>query len=153
MAVRERQATFADALWVWWNMRDIDHEEASAVTHWPVLLTMLWGVLFTEVIALHGDGVPIALYGVRPCREDRRVGLIWMLSTHRIADHKRDVFEACEAYVRRCARRYRALGNAVYVKNAMAMRFVQRLGFEIVLKPQTVRGKLFYPIVRMSCAD
>jgi hypothetical protein len=150
LAANTRKATIVDAVRLWRNMRDIDREEAAAVTRIPVLLTLLWGVLCTEVVALYADGELLALYGVRDMGGGQ--GYIWMLSTHAVALHKREVFEACTAYVDRCARRFDVLFNWVFAKNDKALRFVQRLGFEIVLEPMTVHGKPFYPIRRFSCA-
>lgn len=145
-----RKATVFDAVLLWMHMRPIDREEAGAVTRIPVLLTLLWGVLFTEVVALSNDhGDLLALYGVRDL--GRGIGFIWMLSTGAVARHGREVMRACADYVDDCARRYDVLVNAVFAKNDKAVSFVLRLGFHIG-EPVTVRGAVFFPITRYSCA-
>lgn len=134
---------------LWRRMRPIDREEAAAATRIPVLLTLLWAVFCTEVVALNADGELLAVYGVRELASGS--GLIWMLSTDAVTSHKREVMEACAGYVERCAKRYPTLVNAVYAKNDTAVRFVRRLGFNVG-EPVTVRGAVFLPIERVSCA-
>lgn len=155
MEAKIRKATILDAVRLWRNMADIDREEAAAATRIPVLLTLLWGVLFTEVIALRVRGEMLALFGVRGVRALPGSGLIWMLSTRAMALHEREVKRAvmlaCMDYVSDCAKRYDLLFNAVYAKNDKALRFVRRLGFTVG-EPVTVRGAVFHPIVRESCA-
>jgi hypothetical protein len=129
-------------------MRPIDREEAAAATRIPVLLSLLWGVLFTEVEALYAGGELCAMYGSRNMGSG--VGYIWMLSTDAVARHKRDVFEACAEYIDVCAMRYRLLVNAVYAKNYPALGFVSRLGFSIGERV-FIRGAEFYAIARSSC--
>ncbi len=149
MEANTRKATLVDAVRLWRNMRDIDREEAAAVTRIPVLLTLLWGVLFTDVVALYADGELLALYGVRDM--GKGAGYIWMLSTRSVALYPRVVMQACAAYVEDCARRFDVLQNAVFAKNDGALRFVRRLGFEV--GPSfTFRGEAFRPIARFSCA-
>lgn len=150
MEANARKATLVDAWRLWRNMRPNDHEEAAAVTWVPVLLGLLWGVLFTEVLALYSGAELLALYGVRG--EVGDIGYIWMLSTRSVVLHKRAVMVACASYVDLCASRYRVLYNAVYAKNDTALRFVQRLGFHVG-EPFAARGEVFYPIVRFSCAE
>lgn len=154
-AVSERKATIGDAIRLWWGMREIDREEAEIVTWWPVLLTLLWGVLFTEVRALRRNSTVLALYGSRDFGHlEPGLGYIWMLATHEAAlEHNRPhVFIAAAAYVNLCQERYPVLGNAVYAKNVKALRFVQRLGFEV--RPAVaVHGELFHPIARLACAE
>jgi hypothetical protein len=144
----EARATIGDVFRLWRRIRPIDREEAAAVTRIPVLLTLLWGVLFTEAVALYAGDELLALYGVRSIGNGQ--GLIWMLSTGAVVRHKRDVVDACARYVADCARRYDVLVNAVYAKNTTALRFVRRLGFHVG-EPMTVRGAVFYPIARFSC--
>lgn len=154
MEASTRKATLADAVRVWWHMRAIDREEAAAATRIPVLLTLLWGVLFTEVFALHAGGAPVALMGVRDQGRvyGDTVGYIWMLSTRAVALHKSAVMRACACYVGDCAARFDVLVNAVYAKNDTALRFVRRLGFKVG-EPIAVRGASWCPIVRLSCVE
>lgn len=151
-SVSERKATIVDAIKLWWNMRAIDLEEAEIVSRVPVIWRLIRWVLLTEVRSLRRDKRVIALYGVT--QMDEGLGCIWMLATHDAALdwNKPHVYAACAAYVEECHRRFPVLGNAVYAKNAQALRFVKRLGFT-VQPAMVVHGALFHPISRVSCAE
>ena len=149
MAASARKATVLDAVRLSRNMRACDREEARASTRIPIVLLLAWAVLRTEVVALYAENALLALYGVRDV--GRGEGLIWMLSTRNVVNHKREVMQACAAYVSECALRFNVLSNHIHVNNPTAVRFVERLGF-YVGEPIIARGATWRPIVRYSCA-
>jgi hypothetical protein len=136
-------------------MRIIDMEEAAIVSRWPVLLRLVWWVLTLEVWTLRRGKTVLVLHGVKSMEEHQDgLGCIWQLATHdaELPWNKPHVYAVSAAFVEDCQRRFPVLGNAVYAKNAKALRFVKRLGF-IVQPAIVVHGALFHPIARSACVE
>lgn len=76
------------------------------------------------------DGVPAIVYGVAPTT-DPHVGRAWMLATDDLLKVRREFLASCRAEVRLMQQTFAVLTNEVHRDNAVAIRWLEWLGFTI----------------------
>jgi hypothetical protein len=95
-------------------------------------------------IAAEVDGVPAILYGVAPSEHDPNVGVPWMLATDDLLKVRREFLARCRREVRLMQQRYLVLANEVHRDNAVAIRWLEWLGFTVDRSRPTGPGGALY---------
>lgn len=89
------------------------------------------------------DGRPAIAYGVTPTA-DPRIGSAWMLATDDLRLVSRAFIARCRAEVRLMEQTFLVLTNEVHRENALALRWLEWLGFTIDReRPSGPNGELF----------
>lgn len=74
------------------------------------------------------DGVPAVIFGVVPLSLAGGAGVIWLLGTDAVTQHRRLFLRASREVVARFFEQYDVLVNVVHVENRVALRWLQWLG-------------------------
>jgi hypothetical protein len=90
------------------------------------------------------DVVPAIVYGVAPSDHDPNVGIAWMLATDDLLKVRREFLERCRNEVRLMQQKFLVLANEVHRENAVAIRWLEWLGFTVDRsRPTGPGGEMF----------
>jgi hypothetical protein len=78
------------------------------------------------------DGTPVAMFGVTNCNE--HFGAIWMMGTPQIKDIHREFLRHCKDWMPVLHQKYPLLGNVVYAKNDIHIKWLKFMGFQFIAK-------------------
>jgi hypothetical protein len=78
------------------------------------------------------DGTPVAIFGVTPCNE--HFGAVWMMGTKQIAEVHREFLRQCRDWLPVLHKKYPLLGNVVYAKNDIHIKWLRFMGFRFIKK-------------------
>jgi hypothetical protein len=142
-AILIRQATQADFAFVAEHLREADAIEVREAHHSDpgniVRNGWRWGGWKKAVIA---DGHPVVLYGVAPSSR-ANCGIPWMLATDGIFSIHRAMLVKSRHEVERMQQKYEVLMNQVHRDNAVSIKWLQWLGFEIDSTPNESNSSFF----------
>lgn len=129
MSVEYRVATLADALDIAPRLREQDRVEVAAASDTEdvqaALLASLDRSKRTWVAVI--DGRPECIFGIGELNQHH--GVPWMLGTPAILKHQRRLLVDARSIVEDMQDAYRVLYNMTHADNAVAIRWLKRLGF------------------------
>lgn len=113
------------------RMREIDRKECFALGHMPKD-ALRWGLLGSAVAwTAKVDGRPEAMFGAVPISILEGRGRPWMLMTEDAIRHKRALLRLGRIYTDAIHRHFEVLENFVHADNAVAIRWLARLGYAV----------------------
>lgn len=130
MDVSIRIAWASDAQFIGENMRLDDVIELRAGGSEPVAATVDAFALSRWCRVATIDGVPAVIWGVCDSGE-AGIGVPWMLATKEFSRIGKRFALGCRNQVEDMKRGYRLLGNRVYAKNHLSIKWLQWLGFDL----------------------
>tara|TARA_Y100000310_G_scaffold25627_1_gene24512 strand:+ start:7915 stop:8385 length:471 start_codon:yes stop_codon:yes gene_type:complete len=114
------------------NMRQADVDEVWATAHFTPLAAVKFGWQTSrEVTTGLADGVVLCIFGIAQRTVMSDTGIPWMLTTHYLPLHARAVLRANKGWIERARANYPLLMNYVDVRNRVAIRWLEWLGFEL----------------------
>jgi hypothetical protein len=125
------------------GMREIDREEAAAFGKSPTQALLLGLKGSVDCYTAMLDGEPVAMLGLVPKNVLEGEGCPWMLGTEAIYNNPRGTLVLSRKMIERWGDSSRTLANLIAKKNARAIRYLRRLGFEIGDDPQMIGGLEF----------
>lgn len=152
-----RRATIEDVTYIAQNLRQADRNECDATTAMPPELFLPRAVgACRDVWTFHrNDGLPVGVFGVDPTSIPE-VGIVWMVSTDVINDHKREFLTECVPIVDMLNNKYPIITNMVDARNTLHHRWLKWLGFCFLRRIEQwgARSVPFYEFARMkqTCA-
>ena len=113
------------------RIRAIDAIECAAFGHTPK--SALRAALSGSSLAwtAKADGAPVAMFGASTVSTLEGIGCPWMLMTDEAPRHARALVEQGRRYSDMMLRHYARLANHVHADNAVAIRWLSRLGYDI----------------------
>lgn len=135
-----------DAAWIAQHMRPADVAECHAVGKFDLEASLLEGMRTSPVAwTATVDGEPALMSGAAPLRswfDD--VGVPWMLGTHLVPKHQRALMRLSPMYIEKMLEVFPHLLNFVHAENILAVRWLDRMGFDIhPAAPYGLNGALF----------
>lgn len=82
------------------------------------------------------DGTPVAIFGVTFCNE--HFGAVWMMGTKRISEVHREFLRQCKNWLPTLHKKYPLLGNVVYAKNDIHIKWLKFMGFQFIKKHKSL---------------
>ncbi|UYO52498.1 phage protein Gp13 family protein [Rhodopseudomonas palustris] len=152
-----QRATVEDVTYIANHLRQADRDECDAMTGAPPELILPQSVgAGRDVWTFHrGDGLPAGVFGVDPTPLPE-VGIVWMVSTDEITNHKFEFLTRCRPYVEALNDRYPIITNMVDARNTLHHRWLKWLGFSFLRRIEQwgARSVPFYEFARMkqTCA-
>lgn len=135
-----RGADVTDPLKMIHDLRDADLEEMNALGYYDSVEALMISIAHSEISVVDTvDGVPECFAGV--CKG----GIIWCVTTEEyMRDHVRRFFEVSQKFMEISKTGYPVLWNFVYSGNTKHIRWLKRMGFEILEEqPHGPYGKPF----------
>ena len=142
------KATALDAFYLGYAMREEDRAEVKASGGYTPEAAALRSIqASTEAWAAEWDGEIVACWGVVELNPLTRYGVVWALTGKLVEAHPKLFYKGSKEVVRDLRTRYSLLVNAVDARYARALRWVERLGFEVgESRSYGVEGRPFHPI-------
>jgi hypothetical protein len=117
------------------QLRDTDVAEISALSAYPVAETVRRSYRDGQPevkVALDDEGEIVALFGVGIVSALGRVGAPWLIGTHRMNEHARELIAVSREYLQEAlAADFDVLRNIVWAANRRSIRYLQAVGFTI----------------------
>lgn len=82
------------------------------------------------------DGTPVAIFGITPCNE--HFGAVWMMGTNQITKIHREFLRNCRDWLPVLHQKYPLLGNVVYAKNDIHIKWLKFMGFHFIKKHKSL---------------
>ncbi len=125
-----------DAIDIAKRMRAADMAEVAASSGLDPIAAVLTSLdMSTEAWLLYFDGQPVCIWGVAPLQQDsflgRRVGVAWLLTTPLVEKHPHAFWRTCRQVLPELLQRWDELINAIDVRHEKALRWAERLGFQL----------------------
>lgn len=115
------------------NAREADRQEVLAASGEDVKTILEKGVRFsTACWTLIVEDEPVAIGGVTALNLLAGEGIPWILGTDAVLKHPLSFMKASRKYLAEVLRYYSYLVNYVDVRNEMAIKYLTRMGFEIL---------------------
>jgi hypothetical protein len=152
-----QRATVEDVTFISKNLRQADRDECDAtLATLPELILPQAVAPGRDVWTFHlNDGTPVGVFGVDRT-PDPMVGIVWMLSTDEIKNHKREFLVESKPYVLALNDDFPIITNMVDARNTLHHRWLKWLGFSFLRRIERwgARSVPFYEFARMkqSCA-
>ena len=122
----------ADVLRLAARMRDIDRREIWEMAEMRPYDAAVYSVASSRYSrAIYVNGEICCIYGVGTDEDDDSLGVPWMLSTDELAKYPRLIVSLGREAVAEMKELYIALANYVHVDNAVAIRWLEWLGFDV----------------------
>jgi hypothetical protein len=130
MNVLIRPATPGDCFELATNLRADDVREIRAATGQPPLAALLQGVDESTkcYIAEDRHHRPFVIFGVADDESDPQRGVLWMLATDELLNHKKTFVREARRFIREFFKRYSLLGNVADQRNTTHIKFLNWLG-------------------------
>lgn len=148
--VEIRPATVDDARTL--VLRAADREEVEALTGRDPHEVLVESVARSaSAWAGLADGTLVCLFGVVPLTPIGVTGVPWLLGSDAVTRYGRPFLRRNRVYLREMLRAFPVLRNVVDARNAVAIRWLQWLGFTLgVPQPMGVRGLPFIPFTMLA---
>jgi hypothetical protein len=131
------------------RMRSVDRLECGIAGHTPkeALRLGLFGstIVWTALV----DGRPEAMFGAVPTSTIEGRGRPWMLMTEEATRHRKALVRLGWRYTKALHRYFDILENHVHADNALAIRWLARLGYAVG-SVDVIRGHPMRPFVRVG---
>lgn len=127
-----REATVADAIAVSPRLRQADVQEWKAAVGLSPEVALRIGLSSGEAWAMLVDGQVEALLGVSAVANHSYFGLVWMVATDAIFDHRRDLLRMTPEVLTMLHDRFPLLGNYVDARNSKHIAWLKRAGFSLL---------------------
>lgn len=127
-----RRPTTQDINYLIENMREIDRIEmddlmgvtpAEALIKTPNIMTNSW--------ILQIDDKPICIFGVTPRKDDKRLGVIWLLGTNDFDENAKTIAFLSKHVLEQLISAYDYVFNYVHSKNKKSIRWLKWMGFRV----------------------
>jgi hypothetical protein len=82
------------------------------------------------------DGTPVAIFGVT--KVSHFFGAVWMMGTNQIKDIHMDFIRHCRSWIPVLHEKYPLLGNVVYAKNDIHIKWLKFMGFRFIKKHKSL---------------
>ncbi len=140
------KAVPADAARLAFNMRACDRDEVWASHMRTPVEAVTMGIFFSlETRVAKYKGEPFLIFGVTPATSLSDRGIIWMLGTTLLADHRTWFLRESRREVSRISRGFRTVENWVDARSRANIRWLRWVGFQIgEAKPYGVFGMPFH---------
>lgn len=127
------------------RMRQADRDECAAAGVTQIGFVVHWQVASAEMCwSAHDEQGLVSVFGASEIADG--VGSPWMLATDLFDKHRRDLVREVPPYLGRMLERFPRLINFVYEKNAVSIRWLKRIGFQVEPAiPFGPLGSLFHP--------
>lgn len=134
------------------NARVSDCEEAHAAYGPMDMLTLLTRSVKDSTMARAAvdmrTGRPVAIFGVAPYCLLGAAGAVWLIGTDEVERHPRAMLELGRDFVGRMHGPYAELVNYVSAGHHAALRWLGRLGFEVLpARPYGYARQPFHPVI------
>jgi len=152
-----QRATVEDVIYIAKNLRQADRMECDASAGMPPEQVLPQSVgAGRDVWTFHrGDGLPVGVFGADPT-PIAEVGIVWMVSTDVVTQHKREFLTRCRPLVLALNEQYPIITNMVDARNTLHHRWLKWLGFSFLRRIEHwgARSVPFYEFARMkqTCA-
>jgi hypothetical protein len=114
------------------------------------------GLHFSDVCltALGGTGQPVLMFGTVPHPQEPDTGIVWLLGTDEIENHKTDFLRKSLEYLEVFHRKYSVLMNFTDARNEKQHQWARWCGFEFLgeIKGKGPGGLPFYKITKRKDA-
>lgn len=149
MEIDFRTATSADVVSLAPRLRQADHDEIMATVGAPPLLALPQTI--TNGIVVTVDGSPEVLFGVDPVRGFPEVGVIWLVSSSRIEEHKVKFLRTSKHLLDSIQKDYLMLTNFCDARNELHHKWLKWLGFVFIrrIEKYGAEDRPFYEFVRV----
>lgn len=127
------------------RLREADRIECAALGRTPKQALRIGLIASLNPITVLIDGRPEAMMGVMPTSMMSGSGVVWMLGTEALYDHKRAFLALGPHVVDAMLDDFRRLENIVSADNARAIRFLRWLGFIVGGNAEMHSGVAFVP--------
>lgn len=148
-----QRATIEDVAYISKNLRQADRDECDAMLATPPELVLPQAVeAGRRVWTFHSnDGLPVGVFGIDPT-PIAEVGIVWMVSTPKVNDHKREFLTESKPYVLALNEEYPIITNMVDARNTLHHRWLKWLGFAFLRRIDKwgARSVPFYEFARMK---
>lgn len=149
-----RDATLSDVIFVAHNMRVEDVEECRAGGLTPLdALTLSYYERIIAYTLLTPEGTPAAILGINASPISDKFGIIWMLGTDAIKQHRFTFLRNCKPYLQSV---YELTGkdcfyNYTYHKNDLHHAWLKWLGFTFIRRVSLPpHNEIFYEFVKLK---
>lgn len=126
------------------RMRDIDCLECEMFGRSPKQALRMALTASAVAWTAKVDGRPEAMFGASSLSAIEGIGVPWMLMTDEAVRHGRALLVLGRRYSDELQRRFPTLENAVHADNAVAIRWLERLGYTVgpivAMNGQPMRG-------------
>ena len=123
----------SDVEYVMARLRKEDFQEGYALKGFDIRPWMIENFgRGTTYVMITRDNLPGGLMGVDPVGNEQ--GLIWMVSTDRLLEHKIEFLKHSKTWIDEACRPYEAVGNLVHAKNEVHLKWLQWCGFTFLRK-------------------
>lgn len=138
-----RDATAADAEYIGRNLRSADAIEAALLSDRPAVELVVESMQRSAFCRVSDvDGLPAMIFGVAPS-EIPGLGMPWMVATEPFSKIAMGTARTCFAQIEEMHSHFRALVNQVHRDNAIAINWLQWLGFTVETTPTGPQGAFF----------
>lgn len=127
-----REATVADAVSVAPRLRTEDRMECEAALGFSPEVALPFGVTAGENWVFEIDGTVEAILGVSPVGGNPYFGMVWMMTTEAIFDHRKELLRATPRVLEMLHDRFPLIGNHVDVRNTKHIDWLKKVGFSML---------------------
>lgn len=148
-----QKALHRDAINLAPKLREIDKLEVECLGHTPEA-GLLSGFSLPNAVmlsAFNPNNEIILMCGVSDCPTNSKAGVIWMLASNEIQQHKRDILKLSKSTLILLSNNYDYVYNFVHKDNKTSIRWLQWCGFTVD-KSNTYKqgGEDFYLLIKES---
>ena len=126
-------ATIDDAEYIAGRLRDADRREISAVTRESPVRVLVDGVIYSDpcYVIKTRRGRPCGIFGTRDS-EHPESGVVWLLGTNDLTAESRTFIRNSKQILNELHEKYKTLFNVIDARNAVHLRWLKWMGFELV---------------------
>lgn len=133
------------------RLRAMDLRELLAVTKGEPEVLLARDIACSDLAwAAMVDGECHALFGVCPFQPQPGVGVPWFLGTDEVIRFRREWLQAAPLFIKAMHRLYPTLTNAVHQDNASSIRWLKRLGFQVLNESLFIGDEPFLIFTRIQ---
>ena len=151
-----RPALVGDAADLAPRLRESDLQEIQANLGADPLVVLEQGALESKPFyaVVTDEDIPIALFGVVPDMGDPDVGLVWLLASDELAEHRFFVLRNTRRWLDILQQQYRVLWNHIDARNELHIRWLEWSGFTLLWRVENygVEQRPFYEFERVRDA-
>jgi hypothetical protein len=136
-----------DAIYLASRLRDIDDLEVRATGKTPeeALMHSFDMPKSRVYTGVNQDEEPVLMFGSVKCPHNDGVGIVWLLATNKLDDHKRDFLSICPENIDLICEGYKFVYNFVHKDNKKSIRWLRWSGFTVdTSKTYDQGGEDFY---------
>lgn len=128
---RLRESIQSDAVSLAPKLRDIDKLECECVGS-TAEISLLSPFTLPDSVVLSGineDEEVILMCGISKCPVTPEMGVIWMLASPKIYNHRREIIKLSKPTIAKLSEGYKAVYNMIHKDNKLSIRWLEWCGF------------------------